>query len=169
MGGRLSAAHPGGPILQLVPALRQDSDLVVTRALVQRRGRVLLVRRAAWDSMPGHWELPGGKSEHGESDEAALARELAEETALTAIGAPAAHLAHRMWTPSGRLVDERVYRVEVTGLVRLSAEHDEHLWWHAGDPLPGPLTSAAAYALDVLAAEQRPRRGAQQPALAYAA
>ena len=42
-------------------------QLTVARALVESAdGRVLLVRRAAWDTMPGMWELPGGKVDRGE-------------------------------------------------------------------------------------------------------
>ena len=41
-------------------------DLSVARALVESDGRVLLVRRAAWDTLPGLWELPGGKIDRGE-------------------------------------------------------------------------------------------------------
>lgn len=52
-------------------------------ALLVRDGRVLLGRRAqdrAW--LPGAWDLFGGHVEPGESPEAALRRELAEELGL---------------------------------------------------------------------------------------
>jgi 8-oxo-dGTP diphosphatase len=44
-------------------------------------GRILLIRRA---NEPGRglWSVPGGRVEPGESDEAALVREMAEETGL---------------------------------------------------------------------------------------
>ncbi|KMY66688.1 hypothetical protein AAU61_16405 [Desulfocarbo indianensis] len=47
----------------------------VTCALIQRRGLILLARRA--DS--GRWELPGGKQEPGESLAQCLRREIEEE------------------------------------------------------------------------------------------
>ncbi|MGQ0838258.1 NUDIX hydrolase [Actinokineospora sp.] len=50
-------------------------------------GRLLLVRRAH-DPGRGQWSLPGGKVESGESDAAAVIRELREETGLAvAVGA----------------------------------------------------------------------------------
>lgn len=45
-------------------------------------GRLLLVRGSSIDDRPGWWSLPGGGVEHGESPEAALIREYAEETGL---------------------------------------------------------------------------------------
>lgn len=59
------------------------SILVVAAALVDRAGRVLVAQRPQGKSLAGLWEYPGGKIEAGESPEAALARELAEELGLT--------------------------------------------------------------------------------------
>ncbi|MFC0239404.1 NUDIX hydrolase [Rhodopseudomonas telluris] len=51
-------------------------------ASIFRDGRVLLVRRARSPGK-GFYSLPGGRVEFGETLEAALTREIAEETALT--------------------------------------------------------------------------------------
>lgn len=56
--------------------------IVVAAALVDSRRRVLLQQRAPGRSMAGLWEFPGGKVEEGETPEAALARELAEELGI---------------------------------------------------------------------------------------
>jgi 8-oxo-dGTP diphosphatase len=53
--------------------------LVAAAALVDRDGRVLIARRPEGKAMAGLWEFPGGKVEPGETPEAALVRELAEE------------------------------------------------------------------------------------------
>lgn len=42
-------------------------------------GRVWVQKRTNTDHLPGYWEFPGGKIEPGESPQAALKRELAEE------------------------------------------------------------------------------------------
>lgn len=55
---------------------------VVGAALV-RDGRVLAARRTRPAEAAGRWELPGGKVEPGESADAALVREVAEELGVT--------------------------------------------------------------------------------------
>ena len=57
----------------------QPVVLVVAVALVDPDGRVLIAQRPEGKSMAGLWEFPGGKVEAGETPEAALIRELAEE------------------------------------------------------------------------------------------
>ena len=56
--------------------------LVVAAALVDRDGRVLVQQRPPDKPMTGLWEFPGGKLEPGETPEAALVRELAEELGI---------------------------------------------------------------------------------------
>lgn len=56
--------------------------LVVAAALLDGDGRVLLQQRPPGRAMAGLWEFPGGKVEPGETPEAALVRELAEELGI---------------------------------------------------------------------------------------
>ena len=56
--------------------------LVVACALVDADGRVLVAQRPPERTMAGMWEFPGGKIEAGETPEAALVRELAEELGI---------------------------------------------------------------------------------------
>ncbi len=56
--------------------------LVAAAALIDPENRVLLAQRPAGKSMAGLWEFPGGKVEQGETPEAALRRELAEELGI---------------------------------------------------------------------------------------
>ena len=55
---------------------------VVAAALIDATGRVLLQRRPPGKQMADLWEFPGGKIEPGETPEAALVRELAEELGI---------------------------------------------------------------------------------------
>jgi len=56
--------------------------LVAAVALIDADGRVLLAERPEGKAMAGLWEFPGGKVDPGETPEAALVRELAEELGI---------------------------------------------------------------------------------------
>jgi 8-oxo-dGTP diphosphatase len=55
------------------------SPTVIVAAVMVIDGRVLACERSRPPETAGWWEFPGGKVEAGETDEAALARECAEE------------------------------------------------------------------------------------------
>jgi 8-oxo-dGTP diphosphatase len=127
-------------------AITITPDVTVVRALVESEGRVLLVRRVAWDSLPGRWELPGGKVDRGEDVTVALAREIEEETALMLAGC--AHVSTReLVSPRGRSVREYVYFAAAVGTVSLSHEHDAYVWVES--PAELALTDSAAAALSL--------------------
>jgi 8-oxo-dGTP diphosphatase len=55
---------------------------VVAAALYNAAGQVLIAQRPAGKHLAGRWEFPGGKVASGESEPAALARELREELGI---------------------------------------------------------------------------------------
>jgi mutator protein MutT len=57
--------------------------LRIVAGVLRRGGRVLICQRAG-GRHAGRWEFPGGKVEAGESEPAALARELREELGIEA-------------------------------------------------------------------------------------
>ncbi len=57
---------------------------VVTAALLERDGRILVCRRRADQKHPLKWEFPGGKVEPAENPVDGLRRELAEELGIVA-------------------------------------------------------------------------------------
>lgn len=75
--------------------------------------RLLLVQRAH-DPGAGLWSLPGGRVEPGESDGAALAREVAEETGLTVEVGDLVGAVERE-APDGRIYVIRDYQASPVG------------------------------------------------------
>jgi mutator protein MutT len=64
-----------------------DRPIVAVGAVILGAGRVLLVRRGQ-EPLKGEWSLPGGAVEVGETLEAALVREVREETSLDVVVGP---------------------------------------------------------------------------------
>lgn len=112
----------------------------VVCAVMRRYGKVLLARRAAGEHLAGHWELPGGKVEDGESFAAALRRELHEELGLNAqIGAEVARSRYRYERGSIELIALEAHSEEAVGTLQV---HDAVAWF-AADELAG-ITIAPA-------------------------
>jgi 8-oxo-dGTP diphosphatase len=85
--------------------------LQVVAAIIERDGRILICRRKPEQTHPLQWEFPGGKVEPGETPEAALARELAEELAV--LDAAGREITRQQFTYPGKDPIELIfYRVE---------------------------------------------------------
>ena len=126
-----------------VPPVRPQRTVVRALARSSSGGYVLL-RRAPGDRFGGHWELPGGTVEAGESLEQALTRELREEAGLEPLRPPTLISTARRRSPRGTPLREHVFRLEATGCTTLSHEHDAFCLWQPGDEAPGELTESAA-------------------------
>lgn len=59
-----------------MPDLESPSAIVVVAAVIEEGGRYLVTQRRETAVLPLLWEFPGGKVEPGETDHAALAREV---------------------------------------------------------------------------------------------
>ena len=67
----------------------------VVASVVEQEGKLLLCQRPAHKRHGGLWEFPGGKVEPGESDFAAVERELAEELGVRVVEVGAVELSVR--------------------------------------------------------------------------
>ena len=98
-------------------------------AAIVRDGRVLAARRTFPAEAAGRWEFPGGKVEPGESPDAALVREVAEELSC-AIEVTA-------WLPDEVAIgDPHVLTVALARLVAgepAPHEHDQVRWLGADE------------------------------------
>ncbi len=96
---------------------------VVAGLILDEYDRVLITQRRPQAFMPLKWEFPGGKVEPGESDAAALARELAEELDIqVAVGEHYMGLLHAYPDFS---IDFHVYRCAFrSGTIVKKAVHD---------------------------------------------
>lgn len=65
----------------------EETIEVVAAVLTRQNGEVMLASRPPGKVYAGYWEFPGGKVEAGESLEAALSRELAEELGIGVVRA----------------------------------------------------------------------------------
>lgn len=94
-------------------------------------GDVLVVRSAS--DRP--WSLPGGRVQDGESADAALKRELREETGLSVTVGEPVQTATDLWVAAdGEPMFTVVYGCEATERgVELNHEHDEHEWVGVGE------------------------------------
>jgi mutator protein MutT len=64
-----------------------ERPIVGVGAVIVDEGKVVLVKRK-YEPLKGHWSLPGGMVEVGETLEAALTREMLEETGLNVVVGP---------------------------------------------------------------------------------
>src|ERR1035438_1736410 len=59
------------------------------KAFITKNGRLLLIRRSAWDPVnPLRWEVPGGRIEPGELLDDSIRREVREEAGLEIVPGP---------------------------------------------------------------------------------
>lgn len=98
-------------------------------ALLHLRDRRVLCARSKGNPV---WYLPGGKREPGESDEAALVREIREELAVGLVPGSLVYAgefsAQADGRPAGTIVRSRCYFAAIDGVPAAAAEIEELAW-----------------------------------------
>ncbi len=99
---------------------------IVTAAILEKEGKILIARRKKGLHLAGKWEFPGGKIEDGETPEECLKRELREEFEIdTEIGEYICESVHDYGKHHIKLL---VYRANhVSGEFHLNS-HEEMQW-----------------------------------------
>jgi 8-oxo-dGTP diphosphatase len=83
----------------------------VVAAVIGQEGKYLITQRRATAVLGGLWEFPGGRVEAGETDEAALRREVQERLGVNVV--VRARIAHRVHQYEGYAVDLNLYQTEI--------------------------------------------------------
>jgi 8-oxo-dGTP diphosphatase len=141
-----------------VEAERDGVQQLVVGAVVQHDGAVLLLQRPVHEFMGGIFELPSGKVEPGESLDAALVREVLEETGLevSTIGTYLGHFDYL--SGSGKKSRQFNFAVEVSAATAVVLhEHDAYAWTPIDvDP---PVTDAVRAVLATFLDDHRAHGG----------
>ena len=110
-------------------------------------GRLLLIKRGH-EPGKGLWSIPGGRVEAGESDAAALVREVREETGLVVTPGRLIGSVRRPAGDSGGAFDIRDYTAAVTGGALVPGDDaDDAVWAGPAELDTLPLTRGLLDAL----------------------
>jgi 8-oxo-dGTP diphosphatase len=108
---------------------KTQNIIVAVKGVILHQGRLLLVRRAVEDSAgAGSWECAGGKIEFGESLEAALEREIYEETGLAVTTERILYATTLLTSPARQVVLITYLCRTSQHEVQLSEEHTDYRW-----------------------------------------
>ncbi|MBT0653862.1 (deoxy)nucleoside triphosphate pyrophosphohydrolase [Geomobilimonas luticola] len=105
--------------------------LLVTAALIEHGGNVLLTRRRADVPYPNLWEFPGGKLEPGEDPRTCIVREIFEELGITVTAGAVFDVIYHRYPERTVLV--LVYRCHWTSGEITDLEVAEHRWVRPSD------------------------------------
>jgi len=103
----------------------------VVAAVIEKDGKVLVVRRKPGLVAGGMWEFPGGKVEDGETAEKCLERELEEELGVrTRVGEL---LCSVPFSGATRAFELLAFRAELLSDSFVLTDHDKIRWQAPGD------------------------------------
>lgn len=113
--------------------MKPVKEIEIAVAICERGGKILMIQRRdtnpMWDKQ---WEFPGGKLERGESPEAAMKREIGEETGLPILESRFLHLHHHDWELPEKILRVRLHCFHCVvgeGDVRLEEEKAYTFAW----------------------------------------
>jgi 8-oxo-dGTP diphosphatase len=147
-------------VSDLTPRAYPPRPIVGVGAVILEDGQVVLVKRR-FEPLAGHWSLPGGTLELGETLHAAVAREILEETGLVVEVGPVIEVFDRILLDDRSKVQYHFVIVDylcrrVAGTLRGDSDVSDVAWADPADLAPYQLTAKACDVIGralVLAAE----------------
>lgn len=125
---------------------KDDAPQAAGVVFASPRGRVLLMHRAPEEkNYGGHWGLPGGKAEDGETPEAAARREVKEETGYEHAGS--LKPLDRVHTPNGMVFTTFAAPVDKEFAPEMADGEHTGFTWADLEHLPQPLHPGVARVL----------------------
>lgn len=143
-----------------------ERPIVGVGAVIVDDGKVVLIKRK-YEPLKGHWSLPGGMVEVGETLEAALAREMLEETGLAVDVGPVIEVFDRITRDEDRRVRYHFVLIDYLcwpsgGSLRAGSDVEEAIWVDpatlAGYSLTDKATSVIHRGLTLAREAPRPVR-----------
>jgi 8-oxo-dGTP diphosphatase len=109
-----------------------ERPIVGVGAVIVDDGKVVLIRRK-YEPLKGHWSLPGGMVEIGETLEAALTREMLEETGLVVDVGPVIEVFDRITCDEEQRVRYHFVLIDYlcwpsAGSLRAGSDVDAAIW-----------------------------------------
>ncbi len=136
-----------------------ERPIVTVGAVIERPdGKILLVRTHKWRHLLG---VPGGKIESGETQEAALKREILEETALVVrdvrfVTVQESIASPEFYKPAHMLLLNYSCRVDDTAELTLNDEAEAFLWVTPSEALRLDLNTPTRQLLETWLATRTP-------------
>src|SRR5262245_12261274 len=134
--------------------------IVAVAYVIEKDGSVLLLRRSPLkDHAPGEWETGSGRVESGETPEAAIRREVREETGLQVeIVAPVDTFHFYRGAAREETIGIAFWCRYVGGELVMSEEHDRAEWVDFDQAVPLLIGNGAARAVETIARNVRNAR-----------
>jgi 8-oxo-dGTP diphosphatase len=102
----------------------------ICACIVNDSNEILLVKRSPSNEWAGIWEMPGGGVEKGEDLQAAIIREVREETGLVVSGKPVVFDYFDFYNiENGKYKRKFCLKLKAAGEVELSNEHSDFKWF----------------------------------------
>ena len=112
--------------------MKKTNPKIVTAALIERDGHILIAKRRQGKQHVGNWEFPGGTLEEGETPEQCLKRELQEELDITAEVGDLFCSSEYSYTPEFTIRLLAYRATVISGVFNLN-DHEEIRWVKPAD------------------------------------